>query len=81
MLAFFFSSQVDKMSLIHTSLPARSMISMLAVSKSIPRKEIVVDGPTTFPSANGTLRSSHKCVRMSRYCWHVGMRQSLVGPL
>ena len=52
--AFFFPSQVDKMSLTHTSLPAQSLIYMLAVSKSIPRKEVMVNGPSTFPSANGT---------------------------
>ena len=58
------------MSLIHTSLPAGSLIYVLAVSKSIPRKEVMVDGPFTFPSVNGTPSSSHKCVRMSRFCWH-----------
>ena len=70
-VAFFFSSQVDKVSLIRANLSPGSLISIRAVSKSIPRNEIVVDGPSTFSSANGTPRSSHKCVRMSRFCWHV----------
>ena len=50
-VAFFFSSQVDKVSLIRTSLSSGSQISIRTVSNSIPRKEIVVDSPSTFSSA------------------------------
>lgn len=69
--AFFFGSQVWSNACILVSLSDGSLISIWSVSSIIPRNDSDVEGPSNLSDANGTPKSSHRDVKISRFCWHI----------